>query len=172
MSGIVQAVRPTSSSRKLNPLQRNNPRCRPMSNITKLIDEVSDRKNFSLPDVLLKAKVLAHSLKGKKFLTWVNWELDGYPVEVDVPAYRCIKVTLYGDYDGPFQSKCYNTPISVSHLGEPLSSDLLKIAVKYNVAMLESQATIDGTLGINMDGALVALLRQKGPFISGMVLNH
>jgi hypothetical protein len=38
-----------------------------MSKFSELIDEVADQKSHSLSDVLLKAKVLAHRLKSRKF---------------------------------------------------------------------------------------------------------
>lgn len=59
-----------------------------MTKFSQLIDELADQKNHTLSDVLLKAKVLAYRLKGRKFRQWVDSEIGGYDRSTTPPDYR------------------------------------------------------------------------------------
>jgi AbiTii len=49
-------------------------------------------------NVLRKCKILAARLGSKEFAQWVDWELNGYPVEQQVLGYRQLGVTWFGDF--------------------------------------------------------------------------
>ena len=85
-----------------------------MSRFSELIDAVADQKNHTLSDVLLKAKVLAYSLKSRKFRHWINAEISGYAQEEQLPEYRIVSANIegiYGGYGGAYQD---HVPISVA----------------------------------------------------------
>ncbi len=48
--------------------------------------------------VLRKCKILAARLGSAEFAHWVDWELDGYPVDKSVPDYRCLSITYYASF--------------------------------------------------------------------------
>jgi hypothetical protein len=64
-----------------------------------LLDEIiatlSDEKG-SLTSVILKTKVLLHSIGKKDLATWVTHELKGYPDEESIPEYRRISSEVHG----------------------------------------------------------------------------
>src|SRR4051812_16012368 len=86
-----------------------------MSKFSQLIDEVSDQKNHSLSEVLLKAKVLASQLRGRKFKQWIDAEINGYGKDDTIPEYRIVHSTLIGEFAGPFQARTRG-PMSTAHL--------------------------------------------------------
>src|SRR3954466_15479182 len=96
-----------------------------VSKFSHLIDDVADQRNHSLSDVLLKAKVLAHRLRSRKFRAWVNAEIDGYYDGAELPEYRVVTPTLLGEFNGYFHSRLKNVPLSTSFL-EPKARELFE----------------------------------------------
>ena len=47
---------------------------------------------------LKRAKVLLQELDNIDLLQWINYEIGGYPNDVDVPEYRIISGQLYGTH--------------------------------------------------------------------------
>ncbi|MCC8066941.1 MAG: hypothetical protein LIO94_07555, partial [Clostridiales bacterium] len=47
---------------------------------------------------LKRAKVLLQDLNNQNLLDWINYEIGGYPDDVEVPEYRVISGQLYGSY--------------------------------------------------------------------------
>ncbi|HVU37447.1 MAG TPA: hypothetical protein VHC95_03875 [Opitutales bacterium] len=64
--------------------------------------------------VLRKCRLLAARLKHEDFKNWVQWELDGYPDDVDLPDYREFHGQCYGHFSGPFGSGIKNAQIPES----------------------------------------------------------
>ncbi|WP_336989322.1 hypothetical protein [Aeromonas hydrophila] len=60
--------------------------------LTDLINQVSD-PTVKTSDLLRKALVVARRLKQPEWVTWIGYELQGYPDEVELPPYR----VLYGE---------------------------------------------------------------------------
>ncbi|OJV17391.1 MAG: hypothetical protein BGO21_14020 [Dyadobacter sp. 50-39] len=60
-----------------------------MKIVKQLIEEVSDPK-YTLTDVLIRTKVLAHKLRSTELGEWIDGELNGYSTR-DLPAYRIQK---------------------------------------------------------------------------------
>jgi len=73
-----------------------------MTLLEELIEGASGR-NVDLPTLLRRFKVLAARLGNKPAEDWLEWELDGYPASVPVPAYRQLPMQLQGDFLGPFR---------------------------------------------------------------------
>ncbi len=71
-----------------------------MSKFSHLIDDVADQRNHSLSDVLLKAKVLAHRLRSRKFREWINAEIDGYDNQCAFPACTRVMLNRAGEFIG------------------------------------------------------------------------
>lgn len=144
---------------------------KPMSQLSVLIDEVSDQKNHSLSDVLMKAKVLASQLRGRKFRQWINAELDGYTDPKDVPDYRVLRCHLIGQFAGPFQSGIKDVPLSTSTLDEKVrkwfSTELMADSVGY----IEDLLATEGQIGRSLEFKALNYLRSHGDYIEGYILN-
>src|SRR5437773_3089607 len=129
-----------------------------MSQFAQLIDAVSDQKGHSLSDVLLKAKVLAHRLKSRRFRQWISAEIDGYSTEMTLPDYRVVKCGLYGHFAGPFQSSVRNVPLSANVPGANARRALTINGMPQSIAFIEDLAGQDN-VGVDLDFRLISYLR-------------
>ncbi|HFK2927269.1 TPA: hypothetical protein ACGY8I_004504 [Aeromonas hydrophila] len=77
--------------------------------IPELIAMASD-PTVKTPDLLRKAMVAARQLKQPEWATWIGYELQGYPDEVELPPYRVIRCEL--KVRNPFRGLI---PIIISH---------------------------------------------------------
>ncbi|PLY57872.1 hypothetical protein HBH1_03902 [Herbaspirillum sp. BH-1] len=71
----------------------------------KLVDETIEMLTSAQPDLenaLFKSQVLAHKLGEPDFGTWVKSELVGYPIGTEVPQYRRVSLTPYGNISNGF----------------------------------------------------------------------
>ena len=59
-----------------------------MSNLINEIQEKITDKNYSAIDLLRGAKILASKLELKDMNEWIEYELDGYPLDAKLPTYR------------------------------------------------------------------------------------
>jgi hypothetical protein len=143
-----------------------------MSRFSQLIDEVADQRNHSLSDVLLKAKVLAHRLRSRKFREWINSEIDGYSDGSELPDYRIVSATLLGEFNGYFHSRYKNVPLSTSFLEPKVREFLETEPMSPGVAYIEDLVSKDGRIGKSLDIAVVSYLRVHGVQIEDMILNH
>jgi hypothetical protein len=71
-----------------------------------------------LPTILRKCKILAARLGNEPFKQWVEHELNGYKSIDDLPDYRILTVTSYGNFAGSFGSGLNNAPIPLGCLPE------------------------------------------------------
>jgi hypothetical protein len=105
-----------------------------------IIEILSDSKG-SLEAALLKTKILMRQLGHKELSTWVNSELSGYPVDVEVPSYRCVHTTPHASLilDG-WQWK--DTLLPVSTLKEGLRENVTKLKVGSSIGTVEEQVKV------------------------------
>lgn len=73
-----------------------------MSSLVLELQRIASDGAQALPDVLRKAKLVAAKLKLAEAELWINYELNGYPVGIDVPKYRILhgEVRAYNPYNG------------------------------------------------------------------------
>lgn len=71
-----------------------------------------------LSDLLRKCKVLAARLQNEELSQWVDAELNGYPSQENLPAYRIIGCNAKGNLGGPFGAEMQNITIPVACLPE------------------------------------------------------
>ncbi|MBP3957726.1 hypothetical protein J8F10_20945 [Gemmata sp. G18] len=142
-----------------------------MSRFSDLVDQIADQKNYSLVDVLLKTKVLAFQLKGRKFRQWVNAELDGYDDTLPLPEYRVVPCTVWGDFAGYFQSYLRNVSISVCILPEDTREYFSTTKFYQGIASIESLAS-GGNCERVLDIQEVSYLRKYGDHVEDMILNY
>ncbi len=54
--------------------------------------------------VLRKCKILARRLHSDQFAQWLDWELNGYPKEAEVPEYRTVHPVHYASFSNGYWS--------------------------------------------------------------------
>ena len=84
----------------------------------KLVREIRDGivdSTTSLSTILRKAKILAVMLGNTDFRSWVDFELNGYSGEAELPSYRMLRSPVLGTFSGPLgQSvKGYQLPVAL-----------------------------------------------------------
>jgi hypothetical protein len=136
----------------------------------KLLDEIVELlsdKNGSLTDALLKTKVLMHRIGHKELAEWVNDELNGYPKDKKVPAYRVVRGRVVGHIQNMVM--IYGSqPLPTGHLPEKLQKYLHQHELRESINVLEQFAKeptqhlqmalgpeFYGPLGEALDGAWV-----------------
>lgn len=88
---------------------------------------------------LKRAKVLFAELGNAELINWVNYELAGYPTDVDLPDYRVECGALKGSYiKGSMAQHMKWTDVSIplGTMPEDLKNNLLKIEFRESIAAL------------------------------------
>lgn len=144
-----------------------------MSQFADVLRDAADADNCKLGTVLLKAKIVASRVHGRKFRRWVDSELNGYGPDSEISAYRTVTPLILGDFAGSFGSRKTMVPLALDGLPERYKRELEVSAMKESVAALESMlGPKDGLLGIVWPPAFLELMRQYGGRIQGMILNQ
>jgi hypothetical protein len=81
-----------------------------MTLLRQIQDELAS-SNVDVSAALRKCKILARRLHSDQFAQWVDWELGGYPADVEVPAYRTVHPTHYASFSNGYWS-AQQQPIS------------------------------------------------------------
>ena len=90
---------------------------------------------------LKRTKVLLQELNNDKLLQWVNYEIEGYPENEDIPDYRIIGGQVYGTYfKGSIATHVqYNhVPISLGNLPDEIKNDILTIKITQGIEALNA----------------------------------
>lgn len=127
------------------------------------IQESVVQESSDLGSILLKLRLLAARLGSDVLEEWVKHESEGYPKEVEVPAYRIVGVSYKGMFSGPYGSGIKNAQIP-PYLIEKFAGDSWT-----NYEIRESISAVDelvkssaesGSLGIDASN-LILLLQGK-----------
>jgi hypothetical protein len=96
----------------------------------------------SLIDALVKTKVLLHKLGRKDLVEWVNNEINGYPDDAPLPAYRVVPAQVKGNVTNNAYS--YNDhPLPTMHLTKEQRRGLEDLEMRDSIAVLENLAKQD-----------------------------
>ncbi len=91
-----------------------------------------------LADLLRRCLILAYRLGHAPFRAWVERELNGYPQEAELPAYRYgLRGILKADLSGPMQSFVKNANVPVTSIPEPYRESIVRFDFRESVAELE-----------------------------------
>ncbi len=107
-------------------------------NIENLIDLVSDEK-INLSQILLKMKILVHGLDDEEINSWIENELNGYPLGSTVPDYRIVPSRVLATFSN-FQYRYNNHPIPLAHLDENARKSLESAKIIQSISALENTA--------------------------------
>ena len=74
---------------------------------SKMIKDLANG-SIDLKTALKRTKVLLADFDNEELITWINYELTGYPKTEQLPEYRTTKGTLMGSY---FKGSIFVIPI-------------------------------------------------------------
>ena len=143
-----------------------------MSLFSQLLDEVSDANKYPLDNCLLRAKLLASRLPGRKFRQWVDAELGGYLHGEATPDYRRIRTQILGHFTGMFGRQMRNVNLSVTNWGEDVRVGLETFYFIDNVGGLQALLGADTeTFHNRLDIEFITLYQTEGDVrVDGMML--
>ncbi len=111
--------------------------------IDDIINLLSD-ENSRLTDALLKTKVLLHRIGKKELAEWVNWELNGYPDDSEVPPYRILPSRLMGSFSN-IARRYDRHALPTGHIKPEISKHYHEFIMRSSLSILENFKP-DGTL--------------------------
>jgi hypothetical protein len=141
-----------------------------------LLQEIRDAAvdgSVPLATMLRKCAVLATKLGNSELRTWVGYELNGYPEDVDLPNYRTQPAPAVGHLAGPFGSGYRNISIPAAVMPEGFEKFATEVYLRQPIAAIEALVTgsnESGELSCPWPGNLIGLVQQKGKFASSLVL--
>src|SRR5579864_7677420 len=134
-----------------------------------IIEFATDNKQ-PLTVVLRKCLVLAHHLKNERLKAWANQELNGYPLDENLPQYRALSTYSVADYTGPFNSGVKNMPVPAHVLAEEHRRWVTTVQLRQSIGILEDMAkTTSQTIRFPWPADLVVLYQQELELENGMV---
>lgn len=91
-----------------------------------------------LGTLLRKCRLLAGRLGSKPLEDWVVWESNGYPIDVEVPAYRTWPLQVRGHFFGHFGRELRNTLIPLECIPKHARDSYREYKCRYSIAAIES----------------------------------
>lgn len=135
-----------------------------MSLLRELQDET---RNGSVPvaQALRTALVLAQRLDYEPLAVWARQELDGYPEDAELPAYRAYRSChVEGEFVGPMGSWERGRPLPRGGVDQKHRHDLFGVEFRQGVAFFQGfvdSATKEEKLQIPWDGSVVAYYQDR-----------
>lgn len=126
--------------------------------------------NVSVSDLLRKCKILAYRLGNEDFKNWVEYELKGYPKDLDgLPEYRVLNnVNSKGHFSGAFGSGLRNADIPTYNLPNDLQENLSKASFYSPIATLENLASSNSSV-LTQDWKPIVIAHYGGGMYEGYV---
>jgi hypothetical protein len=89
-----------------------------------------------LTDALIKTKILLHQIGKKELAEWVNYELNGYPKDVEVPEYRILPSNVKANVANA--AWMFNDQsIPTSHMDDVFQEHFLQCKIRESLAICE-----------------------------------
>src|SRR5258708_17252838 len=105
----------------------------------KLLDEIVgllSSESAPLTEVLLKTKVILHTIGRKELVEWVNNELNGYPEATALPPYRTLRGQILANVSNAAWRATAH-PLPLGHLNEEQRKPLETVRMYQSLAVLE-----------------------------------
>ena len=134
----------------------------PKAKIMQLIEDIIDllsSDTSSIENALIKAQVLAHKLGDADFKQWVNYELKGYPKDVERPPYRFLPITIMGTFsNGAYRHNDEVLPLM--HLNNEIRDMLTTKKLTESIAVIESWSKNEKDLSVVVTPEFYPLLSK------------
>jgi hypothetical protein len=140
-----------------------------MMDFNDLRNSVADSQ-VSLADVLRKAKILSYRLGEKSFKQWVEYELNGYPDDVNLPDYRKLHILSLGTFVGPFGFQVRNQVLPTFSLPQEIKNLADTVAFHRGIHEIEQMAHSEGELTRHWPAEAVILARKHIQLANGAQL--
>ncbi|MFJ4193978.1 hypothetical protein [Pseudomonas sp. NPDC089534] len=128
----------------------------------KLIDEAINLlgdANAPLANAFFKAQIIAHKLKAKEFAEWVKNEIQGYGEDVQVPEYRQVRLTPYGNVQS-MTLRYNNHQLPTGGMPSDLQDRFLVSHLNQSIAVIEEFSKSDDGLIVPLNADLHGFLRK------------
>lgn len=99
-------------------------------------------ESCNLTNALIQAQILAHHIDQAQLAEWVGYELKGYPVGSEVPAYRMIRLQPRACVSNGFV-RYPDHPLPTLHLEDKVRERILSARIGGSVAAIERYAQTD-----------------------------
>jgi hypothetical protein len=109
--------------------------------------------------VLRKCKILARRLHSAEFEQWVDWELNGYPADAEVPEYRTVHPVHYANFSNGYHSVEHH-PISTLIIDENWRHLFDPYRYRAGIESIKTLAATDGGGMLHRDD-FIFLLKNK-----------
>lgn len=127
-----------------------------MQNITDLLNQiVQDLVNpeVNLGDTFLKMKIVAFNLQNQQLKTWIEKEIGGYGKDDEIPEYRIVPTTVYGDLiqDLPGRTGyARNTPLVYDYTSEETRNWLSRVKLHNPISEIEDYVKKGNDVSFNV----------------------
>jgi len=119
-------------------------------------------ENSNLGPILLKLRFLALKLGSNLLEEWVKHENEGYPDDIEVPAYRKIPVSYKATFLGPAGFSIPNAPIPPLLIEKFCGEKWVDYEIRQSVAAVDSLLSDDKTGQLEFDASnLIMVLQGK-----------
>lgn len=94
-------------------------------------------------NALLKTKILVYSIGKKELVSWVNYELNGYPDDNQLPEYRIVSARILANLNNGVRSY-QEYPLPVSYLKDKDYEDATNCQVRLSISQIEDLVVNSG----------------------------
>ena len=129
-----------------------------MTLLRQIQDELAS-SDVDVVAVLRKCKILARRLNSDQFAQWVDWELNGYPADAEVPAYRTVHPVHYASFSNGYWS-IQQHPISTLLIDKEWRHHFEPFLYRAGIEAVKALAASDGG-GMLQRNDLRFLLKNK-----------
>ncbi|MBA8329551.1 hypothetical protein HVX13_06005 [Citrobacter freundii] len=101
------------------------------------IIQILSSGNEGVTNALLKTKILLFSIGKKELAAWVNYEINGYPDNAQLPDYRIVSTRILADLNNGVRH--YNAfPLPISYLEDDDYEDATQSEVRLSISQVEN----------------------------------
>jgi hypothetical protein len=136
-----------------------------MTDLADLLERIQDgaiSSTVPITELLRLCQVLGSRIGSDEVGEWVQNELNGYPVDAELPEYRVLRGLAMGHFIGPGGSGLRNATLPASNLPEELRHWAERIDYRHPISALEALGGLDKSKNVHFGwpGDLVALVQQ------------
>jgi len=133
------------------------------------------QEQSDIVQILFKLRYLASKLESQILEYWINYELEGYPDDVEVPEYRLLEVSYAGNFAGPGGTYIKNAPIPPYLIDKHADASWTRYPMRQSVALVDQHLRLPKderlSVGLNADNLLLVLQGRIYPGYSCMSIS-
>lgn len=107
---------------------------------SQIIKDIAHSK-IDVQTALKRTKILLQDLQDEDLLKWITYEIEGYPTDVEVPAYRIIDGQLKGSFfKGSIASHIIHNDVSLplGNMPDDMKNDILTLNMSHGISALQA----------------------------------